>query len=49
VNAYEPVLVGTPLITPVELSRLSPGGKLPPDEMLQTYGAMPPEAVKVTE
>jgi hypothetical protein len=48
VNVYEPEVVGTPLITPVELFRARPGGKLP-DEMLQAYGGMPPETARVTE
>ncbi len=48
VNVYEPAVVGTPLITPVELFRLRPGGKLP-DGMLQSYGGMPPETPRVAE
>jgi hypothetical protein len=47
-NEYVAFDVGTPLITPFELSRLKPGGKEPLDT-LKTYGEVPPEAVTVCE
>ncbi len=38
--------VGVPLISPVLLLRLKPGGKLP-DVMDQLYGVVPPVACRV--
>ena len=38
--------VGVPLISPVVLLRLNPGGKLP-DVMDQLYGVVPPVACRV--
>ena len=39
--------VGVPEILPVEMSRFKPSGNVP-ENKLQEYGAIPPDAVKVT-
>jgi len=43
-----PLALGSPLITPVELARLSPPGRLP-EVIDHVYGAVPPVACKVYE
>ena len=45
-NFEVPVLVGLPLMTPVEPASESPAGSLP-EEMDQVYGVAPPEVAKV--
>jgi spore coat protein U-like protein len=47
VNAAEPTATGTPESLPA-LVKLKPAGRVP-DETLQVYGAVPPEAAKVAE
>lgn len=47
VNVAEPTAVGTPERTPAVL-KVKPAGKVP-DETLQVYGAVPPDAVKLAE
>ena len=47
VKLEAPAVVGVPAIPPVEAFRVSPGGKAP--ELIDhEYGAVPPEAVKVS-
>lgn len=47
VNANEPALVGVPLITPVEVFRLSPSGSAP--AVTWNVGAGKPDAVTANE
>jgi len=47
VNVAEPTAVGTPESAPAVLS-VKPAGRVP-DETLQVYGAVPPDAVKLAE
>lgn len=47
VNGNEPTIVGIPEITPVEVFKLKPGGKLFVGEILHVYGVAPPLAARV--
>ena len=44
---YDPAVVGVPLKAPLEL-KLKPGGRVPL-ATVQVYGAVPPDAVNVSE
>ena len=46
VKLLVPAVVGVPLITPVEAFKLNPAGRTP-IVILQLYGVLPPEAVRV--
>ena len=46
VKLLVPAIVGVPLITPVDVLRLNPAGRLPV-AILQTYGVLPPAATSV--